>query len=49
VLETLQAAQEPLQPDELAIAVDFVNEGGLVDIGSQASWSALETLVAPAS
>lgn len=49
VLETLQAAQEPLQPDELAIAVDFVNEGGLVDIGSQASWSALEVLVAPAS
>jgi hypothetical protein len=48
VLETLLAAQEPLQPDELAIVVDFVNEGGgLGDIGSQASWSTLEALVAP--
>jgi aminoglycoside phosphotransferase family enzyme/predicted kinase len=47
VLETLQAAQEPLQPDELATTVDFVNESRLGDIDSQASWSALEALAAP--
>lgn len=49
VLETLQAAQEPLRTDELAIAVDIVNEGGLGEIGTQDSWNVLEALTRPAA
>lgn len=46
-LQTLQATQEPLTGQELACAVEFVNEGGLDEIGNQASWEALEKLAVP--
>jgi len=47
VLEKLQAVREPLQPGELVCTVEFVNEGGLGDVVSQASWNALEQMVPP--
>ncbi|OIQ80488.1 zeta toxin [mine drainage metagenome] len=44
VLQVLQAAQEPLMPEELACTVDFL-DGDMT--GNEASWSALKKLTAP--
>jgi len=46
VLEKLQAVCEPLQADELAASVEFVNDAGIEDIAAQHSgWDRLNKLL----